>query len=408
MARREQEPRKGLPSRLASQGYRWLRALSTLAQGLPQHASQKGPHLPSLWRRVWEQGRLLLTSGITPTNYYRYRLHRVALSKDEKALFVGFFEGWRWLLAINGRKPSLLVTDKVITSRMLQSCGLPQPELLGTFGLPMGKFDSSARARMRDELARFLAEPKQADFFLKPACGRGGAGHFSVGRCLAPGQQWELLPDRSAVSAETLIECVAAAGAPYVAQRRLKPHPDLSCFGTDVLHTVRFITLLDGDATVVQAALKIGTGAGPVDNLAKGNLIAGIDMATGRLGAAYEQYSDGRLELCRPVKAHPLTNSGIEGRQVPLWRDTVETVRKAAACFYLISVAAWDIAVTEQGPVIIEGNSDPNWLLTQLANDQGLLATPLGGFLYRHGHLDKLGVGIGLKRAYERAVLGRG
>jgi len=408
VARREQDPHKGGLSRLASHGYRWLRAAWTLLQGLPQHASQNGPDLPGLSRRVWEQGRLLLVSGITPTNYYRYRLFRPTLSSDNKALFLGFFEGWRWLLAVNGRKPSLLVTDKLITSRMLQSCGIAQPEHLGTFGLPLGRFDRAAPLRTREELAQFLAAPGRADFFLKPAYGRGGAGHFSVGRCLREGKAWELLPDRSMVTTDALIDRVVAAGTPYIAQRRLRPHQELACFGANVLHTIRFITVLDGDVTIAQAALKIGTGAGPVDNMAMGNIIAGIDMETGVLGAAYEHYSAGRLLLCRPVTTHPLTNSGIEGRQIPLWREALETVHKAAACFYLMSVAAWDVALTDQGPVVIEGNSDPNWLLTQVANDEGLLATPLGAFLYRTGHLDKIGVGIGLKAAYERAVLARG
>lgn len=392
--------------RLLSQGHRWLRAAGDLIQGVPQHASQRGPDLPSLAYRLWDQGRLLLVSGITPTNYYRYRLFRPERSNDEKALFLGYFDGWRWLLAVNGKAPALLVRDKVITARLLASCGVPQPECLGVFGLPVGQFDRSANARMRSELAAFLSVPEQQDFFLKPVYGRAGAGHVSVGKSLDAGAAWELLPDKSPVTAEALINRIAEAQTPYVAQRRLRPHEELACFGAEILHTIRFITVLDGEAKIAQAALKIGVGESSVDNMSKGNLVAGIELATGVLRTGHQYQSSGRLLLCRQVDTHPKTGCRIAGRQVPLWQQAVETVKAAAASFYLNSVTAWDVAVTDQGPVVIEGNSDPQWLLTQVGNDEGLLSTPLGELLYCSGHLDKLGVGIGLKGAYERAVLG--
>src|SRR3546814_4625106 len=102
--------------RLLSHGHRWLRAAGGLIQGVPQHASQRGPDLPSLAYRLWDQGRLLLVSGITPTNYYRYRLFRPERSNDEKALFLGYFDGWRWLRSEEppSELPSLMRTSSAV------------------------------------------------------------------------------------------------------------------------------------------------------------------------------------------------------------------------------------------------------------------------------------------------------
>src|SRR3546814_10336592 len=75
-------------------------------------------------------------------------------------------------------------------------------------------------------------------------------------------------------------------GTPYMAQERMVPHAGLKCFGSDVLHTIRFITVLDGDVQIAQAALRIGLGELPVDNTTKGNAVAGIDLASGTLRTA--------------------------------------------------------------------------------------------------------------------------
>ncbi len=388
--------------RIVSRVYRWFRGGWTFLTDLPVHFRARGEDLPSLPHRICEQGRLLLSSGITPTNYYRYRLYRAELSRDDKAMFLGFHDGWRWLLAVNGRMSPLLVDDKLISARLLQACGIPQPACLGVFGLKLGSLDPTAPAQLRSELARFLSDCARGDLFLKPVYGRAGKGHFSLGRCLKEGMEWATIPSGAPITADDLVSQVAALDVPYLIQERMTPHPGLACFGTEVLHTVRFITVLDGDVRIAQVALKIALGQAPVDNMMKGNAVAPVDIASGVVGPGYVMDMSQPLILPRRLDIHPKTGSRIEGQQLPLWQETIEVVKRAAACFYLNSVLAWDVAITDRGPMIIEANGDPNWPLTQLPNDRGLVATALGDYLYRHGHLAKVGVGIGLKAAYER------
>src|SRR3546814_4326613 len=76
----------------------------------------------------------------------------------DKALFLGFFEGWRWQMAVNRPDSTYLVFDKLIFSRYLRDCGIPQPACLGTFGVPRGFADGTAGARARSDFERFLAE----------------------------------------------------------------------------------------------------------------------------------------------------------------------------------------------------------------------------------------------------------
>lgn len=398
---------RGRLRQILSRAWRWARAVSTFFAGIREHVRESGAPLPGLLHRIGEQGRLLLTSGITPTNYYRYRLYRTDLSPDEKALFLGYFESWRWLLAVNGLASPLLVSDKVITSRLLHSCGIPHPRCMAVFGLSQGQLDRPDAARTRAALARFLSQPDLENFFLKPVHGRSGAGQVSVGRRIE-GVGWELLPKRIPISAAELTDRIVKAGVPYMAEERMVPHPGFGCFGTDVLHTIRFVTVLDGDVEIAQAALKIGIGDLPVDNLSKGNVVAGIDIATGVVGSGWMLDPSESSLLPLPVEIHPKTKARIAGQRIPLWQEAIAVLKQAAACFHVNSVVAWDLAITDRGPVVIEANSDPNWNLTQIGNDRGLLTTALGAYLHRHGHLDKVGAGCGLAAIYERWARGKG
>src|SRR3546814_9773156 len=82
-------------------GCRCASAAWTIAKDSRRHLSQKGDDLPGARRRIIEQARLLFSSGLTATNYYSYRLYREEMPQKDKALFLGFFEGWRWQMAVN-------------------------------------------------------------------------------------------------------------------------------------------------------------------------------------------------------------------------------------------------------------------------------------------------------------------
>jgi hypothetical protein len=51
-----------------------------------------------------------------------------------------------------------------------------------------------------------------------------------------------------------------------------------------------------------------------------------------------------------------LTGAQIKGRRLPLWAETVDLVCRAHAAFSDRITVGWDVAITDRGPVIIEGN----------------------------------------------------
>lgn len=79
------------------------------------------------------------------------------------------------------------------------------------------------------------------------------------------------------------------------------------------------------------------------------------------------------LEQCPEMAAlHPTTGLTIPGFQVPQWEQVRRTVEEAVTLVPNAIIVGWDVAVTAQGPVLIEGNAYPSVQIMQTAGMQGL------------------------------------
>lgn len=145
-------------------------------------------------------------------------------------------------------------------------------------------------------------------------------------------------------------------------------HSELMKLSPSGLNTVRLITqLVNEDVVIVSARLRISVNSF-VDNMAAGNMAAPIDIETGIINSA-AVYSDITKQN---ETIHPITGIKIIGFKLPFWEETIKFVKNAALHIPQNRSVGWDIAITENGPELIEGNH--NWckLLWQLPVKQGL------------------------------------
>lgn len=160
--------------------------------------------------------------------------------------------------------------------------------------------------------------------------------------------------------AETVGASEAGRGQRLMFQRMGIAHPALvSLSGKTVMQSARICTYLDanGDADLLFAFLKVIAGDSLIDNFQggkTGNIIANLDQATGRVLRAIR--FDPRLGASRPVEHHPMTREALIGFQLPLWPEARELALRAARAFHGTRAVGWDIGITDQGPVLLEGN----------------------------------------------------
>lgn len=168
----------------------------------------------------------------------------------------------------------------------------------------------------------------------------------------------------------------------WIIQDRIQSHSALSDFsGTKHLQTIRIYTHVDkyGKIFIVDAFLKVIGGDAAIDNFqhgSLGNFIAPIDIETGQLESAITRSPDMRWYR---FDVHPRTKREFQGFIIPLWEHAKELVINSAEYFKPIRSLGWDVAITEDGPMVIEANmrwDPPNWNPETISNVRNVLENP--------------------------------
>ena len=156
-----------------------------------------------------------------------------------------------------------------------------------------------------------------------------------------------------------------------LAEEFVTQHSEIMSLSDSGLNTIRVFSQLDEHDKVhfLGARLRITVNS-EIDNMAAGNLAAPIDISTGIISGA-AVYSDITKE---DELIHPISKKEIIGFQIPYWKETLQLIIVAALLRPENRSIGWDVAITEKGPELIEGNH--NWckLLWQLPVKKGLKA----------------------------------
>lgn len=136
----------------------------------------------------------------------------------------------------------------------------------------------------------------------------------------------------------------------FLVEGFIEQHPAMSELAPSSVNSLRIITFYDGTTVhVLEAVLRMGNGA-DVDNYGRGGMYTVIDERTGRAPyAAFDKWA-------RTFEHHPISGRTIPGFQVPLYSQVLTMLDSAAREVPQIPYVGWDVAITESGPVIIEGN----------------------------------------------------
>ena len=132
------------------------------------------------------------------------------------------------------------------------------------------------------------------------------------------------------------------------------------------VNTLRIMTFANNNKSeILYAALRVGNGVNEVDNFHKGGMGIAVDTKTGRLK------KDAVDKDLKRFKKHPVTNVYFNNYELPYWKETKNLVLKAALVNQNIKVVGWDVAITKNGPVLVEGNRRPGFDIVQVVSDRG-------------------------------------
>jgi len=127
------------------------------------------------------------------------------------------------------------------------------------------------------------------------------------------------------------------------------------------INTIRITTLLDknDEAHIMYALLRIGTDGKSVDNVGSGGIYT---VLSDKGEIINPSWSDKTITT---YKIHPTTNVDLIGFKVPYFNEALDLCKRAAKVEKHIRYVGWDIAIGENGPIIVEGNPLPGYDMPQ-------------------------------------------
>lgn len=143
------------------------------------------------------------------------------------------------------------------------------------------------------------------------------------------------------------------SGKQYLVEDYIIQHPDISRIYPLSVNTLRLVTIRNHDTVhLVFSSMRIGNGK-PVDNLNSGGMAVIVDMDTGKISTPGAD-KDGKA-----YERHPMTGVKLQGQKIPMYKDAVAMVKRAAMQIPELGYIGWDVAVTQTHPLIIEANHFP-------------------------------------------------
>lgn len=275
-----------------------------------------------------------------PEEYFWFNYER--LSPKGRKEFVPWHEAakfWNWM---NTQEVHLLSRDKGETYKVFK-------DFFKRDLVSVKKKDAAAVESFKSFVA---SHPK---FFLKPTL-----GNYGNGACVVDASSWQDMEKE----VQGLLEKNPDG---FVAEELIVQCKEMADLNPSSINTVRITTARKADGTlhiIKRPFIRIGQGGRCVDNGGNGGIIAAIDYETGIIKGAID-------EAMNRYIVHPDTGKTILGYQIPRWEEAKQLVAQLSDVFTEMRYCGWDLALTDQGWVMVEANSKGLFIGFQMPTQEG-------------------------------------
>lgn len=290
------------------------------------------------------------TKGLTKEEYYDFEFENQDASFRNS--FLGLNEQRFYLEYLNPVKYYSLARNKYFAHKLLENTGVRKTELFCYY-------QPEARFIISDECASNLGDALQI------------LRRKNVHSCVikttesSHGDNIRVISDISYQEQDAVLTCfngeeVALSSIlgedALIFESIVSQTKQFADFNESSVNTVRFMTTLwpDGTARVIATWFKVGRAGKCVDNAGSGgNVDAGVDLETGKI---YNVVQFDGWRRTKAIDRHPDSGSLLNGVVIEHWDAIKAEVIKFQQAFPYCKAAGWDIAITDEGPVIIEVN----------------------------------------------------
>lgn len=169
-------------------------------------------------------------------------------------------------------------------------------------------------------------------------------------------------------SSEQTLRKRISAGEDFIIEECISNSSSIREIANNSLNTVRVVTVLDQrqELHVVAALLRFGNGKGFTDNYHDGGMACPINLSTGQL----TKFAYGMNNV--KYERHPSSHVVFEGFPIPEFQDCMKLITSLVWEEPSARYVGWDIAITDNGLELLEGNIPPGEDITQIATGKGI------------------------------------
>ena len=282
------------------------------------------------WKVSADLVKCRLRWGASPGDYLFFRFHE--LDESQKSSYVTSLLNSKLIATYNKKEFITYFEDKTLFATTFAD--FFGRDWISLQGLELGGF------------TEFIADKRYIIY--KPLTGMQGRGV-------------EKLDSQQFANATSLYQNIRDRyGSSGIIEDWIMQHESISNIYSEAINPIRVITILqNGDCNILHSTITIAKD-GDIAKVGRGGMVAPIDPGNGRIKFP-AQDGAGRI-----YESHPVTGTRILGFEIPYWRDIVAMVDKASKVIPQIGYVGWDVAVTAQGPILIEGNHNPGYRYQQM------------------------------------------
>lgn len=248
-----------------------------------------------------------------------------------------------------------VVENKLLFALLCESNGLPAPRLYG--------YNSASNFYKNKQKQLITTTSDLLEFF------QGLFQHFQVTKLFAKsirdkGGKGIFMLEKQHLNKQ--IEEIGAIilNGSFIYQECLEQHYDINEIYENSINTLRFDVYMGEDNIphLLGAVMRFGQGGNVVDNRSKGGFCVSIDDRNECLiGKGFSQMTFGGKEY----QSHPDSNYVFNGFSIPFYAQSRQLALDMSL-MYPNKLMGWDIAITPDGPIVIEGNHNTNLTMSEV------------------------------------------
>ena len=180
------------------------------------------------------------------------------------------------------------------------------------------------------------------------------------------GRSIELVQTESVSPKEYFISLIKQGE--HILEERIIQSGVMSRLNASSVNTIRCITINTREGVVIPYTfLKVGRNGSFVDNGGAGGILAGIDENTGVINTnGYDEFNNEYI-------VHPDSGVTFAGYSFPHWDEMRSMCVEMANMIPSVKCIGWDLALTDKGWIVVEGNGMTQFIGPQIVYKRGIM-----------------------------------